>query len=128
MSLFDTYIPLEKHACPVCGTPIDSTWQGHDGPCALFIFKENILGAVDQDVDSDVAITITERKKVQLPEEFLIHSHGCKCSYLTVLRCTAINGVWQKTELYTGSQEDRQQGKLTRANWKAYIRWLESKE
>jgi hypothetical protein len=128
MGLFDTYIPAKKHACPVCGTLIESTWQGHDGPCALFVFKENIAGAVDQDVDGDIEIHATEREKIQLPEKFLIHTHDCDCPHFTVLRCTATDGVWQKTELHTGSQEDRKQGKQTRARWKAYLHWLESEK
>jgi hypothetical protein len=128
MVMFDTYIPTKKYTCPVCGTPINSTWQGHDGPCALFVFKENIAGAIDQNVDSDVVISTAEREKIQLPEKFLIHVHGCDCPYFTVLQCTAIDGVWQKTEIFTGSHEDRQQGKQTRAQWKAHLRWLESKK
>jgi hypothetical protein len=125
MAFFDDYEPSGCFACPVCGA-LQREWQGHDGPCGLFIFRERVPGAVGQRVDGECRLADAQLAIQRLPDAFFIRSHDCGCLFPTELRCTASGGVWQHTELFTGSNADRQQRwpEERRDQWQARLRWL----
>lgn len=126
MGLFDYYEPISSYACPVCGTP-QLEWQGKSGPCGLFVFREGVPGAVEQRVDDDCRLPVEELSNQRLPDEFFIYAHDCDCLFFTELRCIASDGVWQSSELFTGSAADlAQRGPERREQWRARLRWLKA--
>jgi hypothetical protein len=126
MALFDSYQPRNAFSCPVCGTP-QREWQGKDGPCGLFVFREGITGAVAQVVDEDCLLSPAQIASQRLPDEFTIYAHDCGCAYPTVLRCRGSLGSWQATELFTGSASDRLlRGAELREHWRARLCWLDT--
>ena len=127
MGMFDTYEPRHAFSCPVCGTS-HREWQGKDGPCGLFVFREGITGAVAQPIDDDYRLSPDQIAAQRLPDEFTIYAYDCGCSYPTLLRCLASSGAWQSSELFTGSPSDRQlRGPETRVQWQARLRWLDTR-
>lgn len=132
MGMFDYYEPAGRFACPVCGTPLPEEWQGKDGPCALFVFREGAVGAIEDRWYNEPALTSDELAEVKLPEVFIIYASSCDCpfpySYIKLL-CFSIDGVWTRSEMFTGSEADRRQRhEERRGDWKARLRWLDSRK
>jgi len=124
MALFDYYEPSDSFACPVCGTT-QREWQGHDGPCALFVFRESLSGAADQRVDDECRLADDQLAAQRLPDAFFIRAYDCGCPFPTELRCTASLGVWQRSDLFTGSDADQQQRwPERREQWQERRRWI----
>ncbi len=127
MGMFDYYEPRDTFFCPVCGAQ-QSEWQGKDGPRGLFVFREGAVGAVEQRVDEECRFSPEQMAAQRLPTEFFIYSCDCGCPYPTVLRGAASSNSWLSSELFTGSIADRVlRGPETREQWKARLRWLDSR-
>ena len=122
MGMFDTYetrLPLQ---CPACGVEL-SNWQGKDGPCGLFVWREGEPNAVSQGADES-NLNPENRKKFVLPEIFEIYSYDCDCPFPVEAICSCQNGVWNKTEVVT--LENAKQKKSERKDdFKKRVRWLE---
>jgi hypothetical protein len=126
MGMFDYYEPRSSFSCPVCGTA-HQEWQGTDGPCGLFLFREGVAGAFEQRVDEECRLSPEQTGAQSLPAEFSVRAYDCACPYPTVLLCHAPAGEWQSSELFTGSPADRQlRGAETRVQWQARLRWLDT--
>ena len=99
MSMFDTYRPSGIRECPACGARLEN-WQGKDGPCALFIWVEGILGPVSQDIDDDeVEWPASDRGRFSLPDRFTIYSYDCVNHQPIEADCLCSDGVWSGTIL-----------------------------
>jgi hypothetical protein len=96
MGMFDWYIPSPAIDCPVCGDGLDD-WQGKDGPCDLFEWRQGVTEAVDQRVD--VAIPEVLRRRMRLPEYFEIYTSCSRCSSWVEACCATTAGAWTTTDL-----------------------------
>ena len=98
MSLFDDYQPAGNLRCPHCEQPL-RLWQGKDGPCALFVWREGMTAPVNQDVDDDIALPTAERDALRLPSTFVIYSYDCAEHQPVEARCQCVDGVWSTTAI-----------------------------
>ena len=100
MGVFDWYIPVPDVKCSGCGSTLRE-WQGKDGPCALFVWRQGGESPVDQTADEDSKLPPDRLAPWRLPERFTICSYcGCgrridaegKCDgeAWTSLRITAV--------------------------------------
>lgn len=121
MGMFDSYEPVPPLACVVCGQPL-SEWQGKHGPCALFVWRQGCDAPIRQEADEDCRLSHEELAAWRLPTEFWIGSRDCGCPYENVAIGRTEDGVWVSTELITA--QNASQGTQTRAEWKAYLKWL----
>lgn len=98
MGMYDCYEPLPLR-CPICDRPLED-WQGKDGPCAIFVWREGVAAPIAQLVDEDCALSPEDRGTWRLPEEFTIYT-GCPGhdDGFLFARCRCENGIWVKTEL-----------------------------
>ena len=127
MALFDYYQPSGSFVCPVCGIT-QREWQGYDGPCALFVFREGVSGAVDQRVDDECRLAANQLSAQRLPDEFFIRAYDCGCPFPTELRCTSVGGVWHRAVLFTGSDAGLQlRGPERREHWQKRRSWLSNR-
>jgi hypothetical protein len=127
MGFFDSYEPAGSFACPACGLLLRN-WQGYNGPCGWFLFREGVAGAVDQPIAEECRLSDPELFSIRLPDEFFISARDCECPFPTKLRCTASDGVWRHSELFTGTEEDlRLRGEERREHWQARRKWLGKK-
>jgi hypothetical protein len=124
VSVFDYYRPQSALACPVCGKPLDE-WQGKDGPCGQFVWRQGVAAPVDQLVSDDVRLEAVVLERMRLPASFTIYAHCCSKQFPVEARCTAADGVWNVTELVT-AQNAAQHREETRASFKARLKWLSS--
>jgi len=127
MGMCDWYEPRGAFSCLVCGGGLRE-WQGTDGPCALFVFREGQAGAVDQRFDDEVGMPKDELRSVELPADFQICSYDCGCPYPTTLKCACVEGKWSSTSMFTGTPEDREQGVAPKAEWKRRLAWLDGRK
>jgi len=105
MSMFDWYRPTSTAKCPQCGAALKE-WQGKDGPCALFIWKQGHRNPIDQQVeDEELQWSDEERRRFVLPEHFVIYSYDCPNHQPVEAKCTCIDGVWSNLEI-VGLQYD----------------------
>ena len=125
MSMVDYYEPEPSLACPVCGQALFE-WQGTDGPCALFVWRQGYAAPVDQRVDSEIRLSDEELKRWCLPAEFWIGSSDCTCPFEVVAIGRTAHGFWTSTELIT-AQNARQLPHKRRSEFKAYLAWLTSR-
>lgn len=79
MGMFDWYITIPKLNCPVCGREL-LEWQGKDGPCGLFTWKQGVLAPTDQKA-GESNIPEYDRARVRLPSSFRMYSYDCNCPY-----------------------------------------------
>jgi len=97
--MFDWYKPTDTYHCPKCGTKL-TEWQGKDGPCALFVWKQGIRNPVDQKVE-DEELQWSDEKKSQftLPGSFVIYSYDCPGHQPVEAECSCVDGVWSSTKI-----------------------------
>jgi hypothetical protein len=69
--MFDTYEPEPPLPCPVCGGA-SLGWQGKDGPCALFLWRQGHRHPVDQPIDEDARIDPQRYAEFTLPQTFAL--------------------------------------------------------
>jgi len=98
MGMFDLYEPSGELRCPIDGCPL-LNWQGKDGPCALFVWRQGSLHPVAQNVDEEARLAIKERQQWTLPPEFTIQCFDCPDHLPILARCTAPQGIWTTTTL-----------------------------
>lgn len=98
MGMFDSYRPSRPLACPGCGLAIPR-WQGKEGPCALFVWKEGTAWPIGQDVDDELQLPISDRQRKRLPKVFTIYSYDCPRHQPVKALCSTDNDVWMRTEV-----------------------------
>jgi hypothetical protein len=97
MSLFDWYQPADKLRCPVCDSPL-SEWQGKDGPCGLFVWREGVKHPVDQLVGAEESRWSPEEwSQFTLPSTFTIRSYDCPNHRPIVAVGEAPDEIWSST-------------------------------
>lgn len=92
VGMFDWYELREPRSCAVCGDSLDE-WQGKDGPCLLFVWRQGIKHPVDQRVDDEVALATEDRNAHTLPREFAIYAF-CRHRHGAWIACSCDEGVW----------------------------------
>ena len=103
MGMFDLYVPVPPLLCPSCKTELDG-WQGKDGPCALFIWKQGEKHPVDEPVVNDARLAPKERERFALPETFEIHTSCRHCSAWVRARGKGEKYIWTNTYLLANSE------------------------
>jgi hypothetical protein len=99
MSMFDWYQPATQLTCPECGTPLKE-WQGKDGPCGLFVWREGVRHPVDQLIDDEeVRLPPGELSRFTLPSSFEIYSYDCPNHQPIDAVCATGDGVWSSTQV-----------------------------
>lgn len=96
VGMFDWYQP-RAIACPRCGAALVE-WQGKDGPCALFVYREGDAAPVDQRVDDDARIAVTDRARFALSRSVAIYSYDCEHAPVHAI-ARVVGGVWVETRL-----------------------------
>jgi len=123
MGMFDYYIPKLKQHCPVCKKELIE-WQGKDGDCKLFIWKQGKISPIDQDTDDeDYKLSRSELKKKRLPPEFIIYSDDCGCPYFIEAICTTTNQIWDEMiiiDKYIAKQRKNER----KGEFKQRLKWL----
>jgi hypothetical protein len=120
--MFDYYEPRSAMTCPVCGKALEG-WQGKDGPCALFVWREGMAAPVDHPVSEDVRLEPEALARARLPASFTIYTYCCGSPHAVEARCLAPDGVWSGTELVTADNAVQEKTE-TRAAFKARLKWL----
>ena len=96
MGMFDWYQPAETVNCPTCHEPVESTWQGKDGPNGLFVWRQGHRASVDQLVDDVVRWSATELSRFSLPGSFAIYA-DCPRGHWVVGEGRSLDSVWVET-------------------------------
>lgn len=122
MGMFDWYEPEPALNCPVCGKPLDH-WQGKDGPCGLFVWRQGVPSPVEQRVDDECRLPADELKTVRLPQEFIIYTDCCggRLWVEAIGRCK--QDTWADTEPVTGDRV-KQRPEERRGTFKARMKWF----
>jgi hypothetical protein len=81
MGMYDTYEPQPPLDCPICGAP-SLGWQGKDGPCGLFLWRQGHRHPIDQPIDQDARIERDRYRQFTLPRR-LHWSVGASTSICT---------------------------------------------
>ena len=119
MGMFDWYEPDPPLACPVCGQAL-SEWQGKDGPCALFVWRQGYAAPLRQCVDAEIRLSDDELKHWCLPAEFWIGSSDCACPFEVVAIGRTEHGIWTSTDLIT-AENARQLSHERRGDFKVRL-------
>ena len=99
MSMFDWYQPATQLTCPQCGTKLRE-WQGKDGPCGLFVWREGVRHPADQLIDDEeVRLPTEELSRFTLPSSFEIYSHDCPNHRPIDAVCATEDGIWSSTQV-----------------------------
>jgi hypothetical protein len=101
MGMFDTYEPDPPVKCPICGEEL-LFWQGKDGPCCLFEWRQHIATPVKWDVEEPRDLTSI---KTRLPPQFEIITGCWKCGEPLAAFCECIDGVWNTIRLTPNDNE-----------------------
>jgi hypothetical protein len=94
--MFDYYSPDPPLRCPVCGAELEG-WQGKDGPCGLFIWKQGLEAPVEQSLAGAHALSADQLRQFRLPDRFRFHTDDPQ--HWIVAEGTAVNGVWKETSI-----------------------------
>ena len=100
-------------------------WQGTDGACGMFVWKQGTKKPIDQLVEPELRDLPWPDPKLQLPASFTITATECSCPYIAEATGYVVSGTWQTIELLTIANA-RQREEETRAQWSARRKWLES--
>ncbi len=95
--MFDWYEPEAAITCPACGTALRQ-WQGKDGPCALFVWRQGVAAPVEHRVDDDCKLAPDEMRSTRLRGDVTIHSYDCG-QHVVDARAVVREGVWRTTEI-----------------------------
>jgi hypothetical protein len=123
MSLFDYYQPEPRLHCPVCRRPLESEWQGKDGSCAMFVWRQGTAAPIEQRVDDDIRWSENELSRFRLPPMFLIRTRCCGGQFAVEAECKTTDGVWSNTILVTAANA-RQRKVERKRDFNARLRWL----
>src|SRR5215813_7703154 len=80
MGMFDRYIPDPPVICHSCGREV-TYWQGYDGPCVMFVWKQGVISPTGQMVSEDVRLSGEQLKQWRLPSSFYIRPEQIYCKY-----------------------------------------------
>src|SRR5262245_16638959 len=97
MGMFDWYHPADQLECPICHSPLRE-WQGKDGACALFVWKQGDAIPIEQAVDDEIGALPEVVQSTRLPASFQIYSHDCSMHRVTA-QCQTASGVWTATRI-----------------------------
>lgn len=122
MGMFDWYEPVPEIRCPVCERALRE-WQGKDGPCALFVWRQGCTEPVAHRVDDDAKLPAEAIVAQRLPPQFEIYSDDCECPFLVEAVGTTSGGVWTTT-IVVSIENATQKRHERRADWKARRAWL----
>lgn len=92
VGMFDWYELEDSRACAQCGETL-TEWQGTDGPCGLFVWRQGRRGPVDHRVDDEVALAPEDRAAHILPTDFVIYGF-CSKGHQAWITCSCSDGVW----------------------------------
>lgn len=98
MGMFDVYQPAGTLRCPVDGSRLEK-WQGTDGPCGLFIWREGEPHPVGEEVDEECHLPADALERFTLPTSFIIYSYDCPRHRRISATCATIDGVWRVTHI-----------------------------
>lgn len=94
--MFDWYEPLPPPSCPRCAAPLDG-WQGKDGDCALWVWRQGHAEPVDQRVDPECR---SPGSAGRLPARFEIYT-TCSQGHHVEAFGEAPEAIWTRTTLIT---------------------------
>jgi hypothetical protein len=97
MGMFDWYQPYPPLSCPVCGIELKE-WQGKEGPCALFVWRQGTAGPVDQLVEAECRLSDDRLMGWRLPETFFIYSYDCE-RHMVLATGNCTQGTWTSTRI-----------------------------
>lgn len=107
MGMFDWYEPDGAFTCPTCGSqvagwPTDSgpAWQGKDGPCWRFVWKQGCRHPVRHAVN-DEDMLITDLSGEVLPREFALYAQCPDGHWIDAVGRCDDSGIWNETLLAT---------------------------
>jgi len=83
MGMFDLYEPYPVIGCPYCGTQL-AEWQGKDGPCALFFWRQGMVAPLRHQVDEECRLPTSKMEQFRLPMKFRFYSRDIKCRFCPV--------------------------------------------
>jgi hypothetical protein len=100
MSLFDWYEPTDSNmqSCPLCSSKL-AEWQGKDGPCGQFVWRQGARLPVDQKVDDEVRLVSPEFDNLVLPASFEIYSYSCPNHFPILAMGYCEDGIWKSSAL-----------------------------
>ena len=106
MGMFDTYVPSPSLRRPRCQAPLRG-FQGKDGPCDQFVWRQGIAAPSDQSVDEKWKLPVEKRDAFRLPERFEIYTEcsGCKLWVNATGMCE--DGVWARSVVETNADGTR---------------------
>ena len=122
MGMFDHYEPDPALSCPACGAKLGG-WQGKDGPCALFVWRQGVPGPIGQEVPEESRATDAFVQSVRLPDSFEIYTQCCGGGFFITARCVAPRGVWSRSELET-AETARQLPQERAGEFRRRLEWL----
>jgi hypothetical protein len=127
MIFCDYFVPTSEIRCFVCQEVL-TDWDSNDGPCLDLVFTQGrpdpeLSGRVDL-IDENGNPLIEATGKFSLPDDFFIYSSSCACTFGNRAKAYSENGVWVRTELFTGSAEDRQIKSETKEQYRRHMKWL----
>jgi hypothetical protein len=93
MGMFDWYLPETEIACPSCGETPDG-WQGKDGPCALFVWRQGEGCPIAQRADEP--LDEVSFQSFCLPERFNFYD-WCRNGHLVMVEGRCGDGVWSES-------------------------------
>jgi hypothetical protein len=96
VGMFDWYEPTPPLSCPRCAARLDE-WQGKDGECALWVWREGHVDPVDQRVDPEWR---SSGLAAPLRARFEIYT-TCSQGHHVEAFGEAPDGIWTRTTLIT---------------------------
>ncbi|MBK8257874.1 MAG: hypothetical protein IPK82_35050 [Polyangiaceae bacterium] len=96
MGMFDWYEPQPTLMCRKCGAPL-GRWQGKDGACALWVWRQGVVAPIDQEVDEECQAWLEVRTAERLPERFEIYTTCDHCDQWVDATGFCERGVWVTT-------------------------------
>jgi hypothetical protein len=123
MSNVDYYLPEPSLRCPVCNASLGE-WQGTDGPCGSFVWKQGVSSPIDQRVAAEPKAAADALAKARLPNVFKIYTPCCSRHFVVEAIGRAPNGTWSSTEVITARDAQRHEGERME-QFKARLHWLQ---
>lgn len=90
--------PAAALKCPACCASLDG-FQGKDGPCGLFAWRQGAAAPLGQHVDEECALPLGERARARLPGRFEFYSSCMNCGRFSTFTGFCSEGVWRESIL-----------------------------
>ncbi len=78
MGLYDFFEPDPSIECPNCGGSL-SGWEGKDGQPALLVWRQGVVGPIEQRIDPEFRTDLEALANARVPAEFRICGGECQC-------------------------------------------------